>query len=290
MDSAYYIHDLSPVLIHLGGPLAVRWYGLAYLLGFLGGFLILRKLSREGSFRVPEDRVSDFIVLLAVYGVLVGGRLGYVLFYGMEDFRQDPLFPFKLWQGGMASHGGMIGTVVFLVVYARKNGHTFRHLCDHVCLVVPVGLFLGRLANFINGELWGRVTDVSWAVIFPQEAGLDYTAAADPSLIQRYLEAGHLAPRHPSQLYEAFAEGLLVFAVLWWLRSRPRFQKDGWISAAFAVTYGAARIVVEFFREPDSTVYFGWMTKGQLLSLFLIAGGVVMGWYTARQSKQKVEA
>lgn len=275
MDLAYYIHNWNPVLLNVAGPLAIRWYGLAYLAGFLGGYRLLRSFSRRGEFGVEESRVGDFVIMLAVYGVLIGGRLGYVLFYGWSDLLFDPLYVFRLWDGGMASHGGIIGVGLWLLYYAKKNRLRFFHLCDYVCAVVPIGLLFGRLANFINGELWGRVTDVPWAVIFPMEAGLDYRAAADPVLIQRCLADGLLFPRHPSQLYQAFGEGLLLFGVMWWVRIRSR-GRDGRMTAAFCIVYGLIRIVTEFFREPDSTVYFGWLTKGQGLSILLILAGVAV--------------
>ena len=276
MDIPYYIHNLDPVLLHVAGPLAVRWYGLAYLAGFFGGYQLLRYFSRSGEFRVPESRVGDFVVMLAVYGVLVGGRLGYVLFYGFQDLLSDPLYVFRLWGGGMASHGGIIGVGLWLLYYARRHGLSFFHLCDYVSVVVPVGLFFGRLANFINGELWGRVTEVWWAVIFPMEAGLDYLAAKDSSLIQSALSEGLLAPRHPSQLYQAFGEGVVLFAILWWIRMRPGPRGHGVLTGCFCIFYGVIRCVTELFREPDSTVYFGWLTKGQGLSVALILVGVAV--------------
>lgn len=275
MNSTYYIHDWNPVLLQVAGPLAVRWYGLAYLAGFLAGYRLLLSFSRRGEFGVEEPRVGDFVIMLAVYGVLIGGRLGYVLFYGWQDIGSDPLYVFRLWDGGMASHGGIIGVGLWLLYYARKHRLQFFHLCDYVCAVVPVGLFFGRLANFINGELWGRVTDQPWAVIFPMEAGLDHTAAADAALIQRYLADGLLFPRHPSQLYQAFGEGVLLFGLMWFVRTRARGEA-GKVTAAFCVSYGIIRIFTEFFREPDSTVYFGWMSKGQALSILLIAAGIAV--------------
>lgn len=288
-EISYYIHDLNPVLVHIAGPLAVRWYGLAYLLGFLLGYRLLIRVSREGLFKMPEAKIADFVILLAVYGVVIGGRVGYTLFYNFGDWLKDPLYVFRLWDGGMASHGAMIATALFLVVYGKRNGYSFRHLCDHVCLGVPVGIFFGRIANFINGELWGRVTDVRWAVIFPQEAGLDYTAASDTALMLSYLKAGYLHPRHPSQLYEALGEGLILFLVLWWVRHQPWSRRDGWLTAVFAIGYGVTRIVVEFFREPDSTVYLGWMTKGQSLSLVLMAAGLIVAWSTWTEAKNAKE-
>jgi phosphatidylglycerol:prolipoprotein diacylglycerol transferase len=257
---AYWIHNLNPVLFHLWGPLAVRWYGLAYLLGFLGGYLLLLRMSKRGEFAVPPDELSNFIVHIAIYGVFLGGRIGYVLFYAWDSFMHDPLFLFRIWEGGMASHGGMLGVILVILWTAWKKQYPFWNLTDGLALVAPIGLFFGRIANFINGELWGRPTDVPWAVIFSQ--------AGDPVPV----------PRHPSQLYEAFGEGLLLFAALWLLRRTAWGKRDGALSAAFLVFYAVVRITVEFFRTPDEgyALYFGWLTKGQLYSALMIVAAAII--------------
>lgn len=251
---AHWTHDLNPVLFHIAGPLAVRWYGLAYLAGFLGGYLILKRLSRRGEFAVPEQDLSNFIVQLAIFGVFIGGRIGYVLLYAPGEFVKDPLFLFRVWEGGMASHGGIIGVIAVVLWTAWKKKISFWNLTDHLALVAPIGLFFGRIANFINGELWGRPSDVPWAVIFPK---------AGPQ------------PRHPSQLYEAFGEGLLLFAALWLIRRTEWGRRNGSLSACFLFIYALARISSEFFRTPDAgyALYFGWMTKGQLYSALMLLGG-----------------
>jgi len=255
---SFWVHDLNPVVFHIWGPLAVRWYGLAYLLGFLGGYLILLRMSKRGEFAVPPDELSNFIIHVAIYGVFLGGRLGYVLFYAWSTFIHDPLFLFRVWEGGMASHGGIIGVILVILWTAWKKKVSFWNLTDGLALVAPIGLFFGRIANFINGELWGRSTDVPWAVIFPQAEDLTPT------------------PRHPSQLYEAFGEGLFLFIALWLLRRTTWGKREGVLSAAFLVLYAAARIASECFREPDSTIYFGWLTKGQLYSGFMVVGAIVI--------------
>jgi phosphatidylglycerol---prolipoprotein diacylglyceryl transferase len=254
---AYWTHDLNPVLFHIWGPMAVRWYGLAYLFGLFGGFLILRRLSRRGEFAVPEKDLSNFIVHLAICGVFIGGRVGYVLLYAPGEFLKDPLFLLRVWEGGMASHGGIIGVILFLLWTARKKKVPFWNLTDGLALTAPVGLFCGRVANFINGELWGRPTDVPWAVIFPK---ID------------------MQPRHPSQLYEAFGEGLLLFAALWLVRRTAWGRREGAVSACFLVIYALARIASEFFRTPDEgyELYLGWITKGQLFSGFMILGAAAV--------------
>lgn len=257
---AYWTHNLNPVLIHIWGPMAVRWYGIAYLLGFLGAYLILKHLARRGEFAIPEKELSNFIVHLAIFGVFLGGRLGYVILYGWNTFLHDPLFIFRVWEGGMASHGGILGVLAVLLYYSWKKKISFWNLSDCLALVAPIGLFFGRIANFINGELWGRPTQVAWAVIFPQ--------AGDPVP----------TPRHPSQLYEAFGEGLLLFLILWAVRKTTWSKREGSVSAVFLLTYAIVRITAEFFRTPDPgyALYLGWMTKGQLFSSIMILGGVLL--------------
>ena len=257
---AYWTHDLNPVIFHIWGPMAVRWYGLAYLLGFIGSYLILKRLAKRGEFAVPEDELSNFIVHLAIFGVFLGGRLGYVILYGWNTFLHDPLFLFRVWEGGMASHGGLLGVLAVMLWYAWKKKYPFWNLTDGLALVAPIGLFFGRIANFINGELWGRPTDVPWAVIFPQAGD------AVPT------------PRHPSQLYEALGEGLLLFIVLWLVRKTAWGKREGAVSALFLLVYAAVRIASEFFRTPDAgyDLYFGWMTKGQLFSSFMVLGAIAI--------------
>lgn len=257
----HYIHNINPIVFELGGPLAVRWYGISYLIGFVAAILLLRHWSKKGDFQVPVAEVSNFVVLLAFFGVFIGGRLGYVLLYGFDSFLSDPLYAFKVWEGGMASHGGMIGVFGVLLWTARKHKCSFWNLADGMALVTPIGLLFGRIANFINGELWGRPTQVAWGVIFPQAGDAVPTA------------------RHPSQLYEAFGEGLLLLIILWLIRRTAWGRREGAASALFLIIYAAARITVEFFREPDSTVYLGWLTKGQLYSflMFVVAAAVITG-------------
>lgn len=273
----YYIHNINPIILKLGGPFAIRWYGISYLLGFIASILLLRKWSKQGDFEVPVREVSNFIVQLAFFGVFLGGRLGYVLFYGFDLFLADPLYVFRVNEGGMSSHGGFIGVILFMLWYARKHNHSFWNLTDNMACTTSLGIAFGRLANFVNGELWGRVTDVRWAMIFPQELGYrygDYTA----STIAPLVETGELMPRHPSQLYQAFCEGFLVFAIMLLLRRTSWSKRSGFLSACYLVLYAIARIAMEFFREPDSTVYFGWITKGQLFSAFMILGAIVILW------------
>jgi phosphatidylglycerol:prolipoprotein diacylglycerol transferase len=280
-----YIHRLRPELISFTDALAIRWYGLAYLGGFLLGYWLLKRLIRERLLAMDVPALQDFLATFCIFGVMVGGRLGYFLFYQPEAFVQDPLQILRLWEGGMASHGGLIGCALVMAWWSRKHRVSFRHLCDNLVTVGPLGLGLGRLANFINGELWGRPTGGGWGVVFPLErqefspGGALAARRYDLDLLQRYVEMGWLGPRHPSQLYEAVGEGFLLFGCLWFLRHRAWSQRvPGRLALVFLLGYGVARFVVEFFREPDHTVYFGWMSTGQLLTLGMFGTAALWGW------------
>jgi len=272
----HYIHHLNPIVLDLPGPLAVRWYGLSYLAGFIGCILLLRHWSKRGEFSVPEKEVSNFVVLLGFFGVFLGGRLGYALLYGFHDLITDPLYLFKVWDGGMSSHGGFIGVILFMIWYARKHGHPFWNLADNMACTTSLGFAFGRLANFVNGELWGRVSEVRWAMVFPQELGLSY-GEYTPSSIQPLVDAGELMPRHPSQLYQAFCEGFLVFGIMLLLRKTALVKRPGALSACYLILYALARIAMEFFREPDNGRFFiGWISKGQFYSLLMILGAIAI--------------
>jgi len=248
----------DPVLVHIG-PFAIRWYALAYIVGILLGWAYARALVRAESLwggKAPLT-VLDFddFVLWVTLGIILGGRTGYVLFYNFEHFAAHPLEIVQLWKGGMSFHGGFTGCVVAVVLFARKRGLSILSLGDITCAVGPMGIFLGRIANFINGELWGRPTDVPWAMVFP---------------------GGGPLPRHPSQLYEATLEGLVLLAVLYVLMRAGALKRPGLIIGSFAVVYAIARTTSEFFREPDAQLGFLWggATMGQLLSLPLFLAGV----------------
>jgi phosphatidylglycerol:prolipoprotein diacylglycerol transferase len=301
MCLAYYIHDLSPFLIHFSGGVGIRWYGLAYLAGFVIGLLLYRRLAVRGYSDLAPSQVADFITMGVLFGVLLGGRLGYMLFYDLQPFLHDPLIFFQVWDGGMASHGGIIGLTLYTLWYAGRHHLSWRNLSDNLVVVGPVGLFFGRCANFINGELYGRVTDVFWAVQFPKEIFLyplerldrvlEKTSAINPSfsspeiLIQslssspplhEYL-ARELSPRYPSQLVEALLEGGILFFLLWILRTRVRLP-DGALTGIFFIAYALLRICGEFFREPDAPLTAG-LTRGQFLSMFMILIGLLfLAW------------
>jgi phosphatidylglycerol:prolipoprotein diacylglycerol transferase len=248
--------EFDPVALQLG-PVALRWYGLMYLLAFaafylLGRWRVMRTHHGPATGLKPSD-VED-LLFHGVLGVVLGGRLGYVLFYKPAYYLQHPLEVFAVWQGGMAFHGGLVGVLVACAWFARRRGLPFLVLMDFVAPLVPIGLATGRLGNFINGELWGRATDLPWAMVFPQ--------------------SGSPVPRHPSQLYQFAGEGLLLFALLWWFSSRPR--PVGRVSGLFLLGYGTLRFLAEFAREPDAFLGLlaGGLSMGQLLSLPMIAGGL----------------
>jgi phosphatidylglycerol:prolipoprotein diacylglycerol transferase len=253
---AYYTHNLSPYFIHIHGEIGLRYYGLAYALGFFGLYLGLRWQAACDWSRLRGEAITDFVSWMFA-GVIIGGRLGYCLLYSWNFTVQHPFWIFYLWQGGMASHGGILGSIAAIYFCARRHKIPFYNLADATALCCPPALFLGRIANFINGELWGRPATVAWAVIFPD---------APPV-------GGVNLPRHPSQLYEALLEGALLFVVL--LAIRFRAKKDGAIALAFMALYPVLRIFGECFREPDTGIgyYWGVFTQGQLLSfgMFMLA-------------------
>lgn len=289
-----YVHDISPFALRFGEGFGIRWYGLAYVAAFLAGYGICLHLARRGFSDIAPGAIADFITGTALFGVVLGGRLGYMLFYDLENFAHDPLLVFKLWDGGMSSHGGILGIVIFTFIYARRKKIPWLNVGDTVVVAAPVGIFLGRCANFINGELYGRPATVPWAVQFPAElheidparaqAALDSAAAANPAwnsipaLIANASDprlseilAQHLTPRHPSQIYAALLEGAALFAILWILRTRFRLP-DGILTGVFFIAYALLRIIGEFFREPDAPLTLA-LTRGQFLSLFLLLIG-----------------
>ncbi|MBE1236085.1 prolipoprotein diacylglyceryl transferase [Phaeovibrio sulfidiphilus] len=248
---------IDPVLLQVG-PVAIRWYALAYVAGLLFGWWYLRALCRRSSPPIMDDRQTEDLLVWVTLGVILGGRLGYVLFYNTTWYLQNPLDVIKVWEGGMSFHGGVLGVIGALWLFSRRTGTRFLRMADAVVTVAPLGLFLGRLANFVNGELFGRVaTDVPWAVIFP---------------------GGGPEPRHPSQIYEAFSEGLLLLVLLGLLwRFTGLSRRPGAMTGVFLMGYGTARTVCELFREPDAQIGFleAGLTMGQVLSVPLILAGLV---------------
>lgn len=271
--------DIDPIIFSIG-PLAIRWYGLAYLAAFaLCWWLGTIRANRPGS-GWDSQAVSD-VVFYGAVGAVLGGRLGYVFFYGFEQFLRDPLWLFRIWDGGMSFHGGLIGAVVGLWWFGRRTGRTFLEVGDFVAPLVPLGLGFGRLGNFANTELPGRATDSVFGLIYPCSA--DAIRAMNPLCTGEWESFA----RHPSPLYQAFTEGLVLFALLWWISSRPR--PTGFVSGMFLVGYGTLRFCTEFFREPDAHIgfiAFHWLTMGQLLSLpMVIVGILLVGYARARDAR-----
>ena len=242
---------IDPIAFSIG-PVSVHWYGIMYLIGFAGAWWLGRvRAGRPGSTWQPVD-VDDFI-FFAMLGVIVGGRLGYVLFYGMQFWADDWLYPLKIWAGGMSFHGGLLGVLVAIALFARSRGRLIADVFDFAAPIPGIGLCAGRIGNFINGELWGRPTDVPWGF------------AVDGVV------------RHPTQLYEAVLEGVVLFAVLWWFTSRPRPRLAP--AGLFLLLYGLARVIVEFWRIPDEHIGYlagGWLTMGQVLSTPMVLAGTIM--------------
>ena len=267
MSFAYWVHDLQPFLIRFTDSFGIRYYGLAYLLGFVAAAWLLYRYHKAGRSPFPLDAITDLMTYIVV-GVLVGGRVGYFLLYQFETLLSDPLSIVKVWEGGMASHGGFIGVLLAMVLWARKRRVHLFTVSDLIVTVTPVGLFFGRIANFINGELYGKITTVPWAVIFPQSAPPGAPVAQIP-------------PRHASQLYEAGLEGALLFAFIQWRFWRTDLARDrpGRISGEFLVVYAILRVIGELFREPDASLLFG-VSRGIFYSLFLIIAGAVIIWRT----------
>jgi phosphatidylglycerol---prolipoprotein diacylglyceryl transferase len=247
--------QIDPVALAIG-PLKIRWYALTYIVGFAAAWWLgNRRAARPGS-GWTKEQVADLITN-GMLGAILGGRLGYILFYNFSAFVDEPLMILRIWEGGMSFHGGFIGVAIATALFARSTGKSVLDVFDFVAPLTPIGLGAGRLGNFINGELWGRATDVPWAMVFP----------ADPDRL----------PRHPSQLYQFFLEGIVLFVLLWWYSSkrRPRFA----VAGMFLLGYGLQRFCVEFFRQPDAIpnlVMFDWMSRGQQLSLPMIGAGTIV--------------
>ena len=312
---AYYLDNFDPFIFRLWDNVGPRWYGMAYVLAFACGFSLLRVLAKRGYTELRVAQVGDFITWAALFGVMLGGRLGYVLFY-RPDMLREPLSILRVWEGGMSSHGGMLGLIAFTFWYAWRHKISWTNLGDNLVVVAPIGLFFGRCANFINGELYGRLTNVPWAMLFPKELlepqnsaeaerALVVAQQIDPGLTSAELIFNRLhglpqlrealrpilTPRHPSQLYEALLEGVVLFAILWFVRTRTRVP-NGILSGLFFVCYAIFRVVVEYFREPDAALIAGF-TRGQFFSFFLIAIGlafIIIGKIRNRQTAPALQA
>ena len=254
--------SIDPVLVAIG-PVQVHWYGVMYLLGFMLAWRLAKWRTRHLALAWSMEEIGDLLFYGAL-GVIIGGRVGYLLIYDWMNIPQDPFRVLRIWEGGMSFHGGLIGVIVAMLMFAKRVHRSFWTVTDFLVPLVPLGLGLGRLGNFINAELWGRVTNVPWAMVFPH---------------------GDMQPRHPSPLYEACLEGLLLFAIVWWYANRPR--PTGAITAVFLIGYAVCRFIAEFFREPDVQLGFvalDWLTMGQLLSIPMLLGGIILLVWARRKA------
>jgi phosphatidylglycerol:prolipoprotein diacylglycerol transferase len=285
---AYFVDSFDPVIVRIWGPLAIRWYGVAYVCGFVGGYLLWLKAVKDKLVSFSREDV-EILITWAVAGVLVGGRLGYMLFYDFAEFIRQPLILFRVDQGGMSFHGGALGVALAVAIVARQKKLSFLEIGDLCAMATPVGLFFGRLANFVNGELWGRISTVRWAVVFPRA---DYVPGEFTTYYEDALGRGIANPRHPSQLYEALLEGLVLGAVLiylFWRKNGAVPKKTpGVIGGLFVVLYATFRILCENFREPDASLIFG-LTRGTFYSLLMAAAGIGLIAFSLRCGKGKAE-
>ena len=275
-----FLHHLDPIAFSIG-PVDVHWYGIAYALSFFAAWYLGRRRVQAG--RLPGVNLEHFsdLMFYAMLGVVLGGRLGYILFYDLPVYLDNPLKVFKVWEGGMSFHGGLLGVLTAAWLWSRRHRLHFFDTMDFLAPLVPAGLGLGRLANFVNGELWGKYTGTNWGVIFPTTDPALYEQHLSQAQLQAQYAAGALDryARHPSQLYEALLEGVLMFVVLWVFSMRPRHRYA--VSGLFALLYGISRFLVELVRVPDAQLgylAFGWVTMGQLLSLPLVALGLFLLW------------
>ncbi|WP_191601303.1 prolipoprotein diacylglyceryl transferase [Marinomonas algicola] len=255
--------NIDPIAVSLG-PLSVHWYGIMYLIGFAGAYLLGTYRAKLSSGNWTKDQMSD-VIFYGAMGVILGGRIGYILFYQFEGLLSDPLSLFRIWEGGMSFHGGLLGVIVAMLLFSRRYNKHLIDVTDFIAPLVPIGLGAGRVGNFIGGELWGKATEASWGMVFPN----------DPSQLVR----------HPSQLYQFVLEGIVLFVILWFFsqKQKPRYC----VSGMFLLFYGLFRIVVEFFRQPDAHIgylAFDWLTQGQLLSLPMVFGGVALILYGYKSS------
>ena len=258
--------DIDPILVELG-PIRVGWYGLMYVFGFLASYLLVRYQMKKKDFGISKPEVENLYFYL-ILGLIIGARMGYVLFYDLTVYLRDPLEAFAIWHCGMSFHGGLIGVVLVGIFFSWKNKKTFWKIADLIIATAPIGLGLGRIGNFINGELYGRITQVPWGMIFAKGGPL---------------------PRHPSQLYESALEGGVLFLILWLMKDKK--LPTGGLLALFLSLYGVFRFFVEFFREPDAHLGFilGPFTMGQVLTAFMIAGGVFLMFYLKKKEKNSLK-
>ncbi|MBG2709980.1 prolipoprotein diacylglyceryl transferase [Proteus mirabilis] len=277
--------EIDPVMFSIG-PVSLHWYGMMYLVGFVFALWLANRRAAKPNSGWNKNEVET-LLYVGFVGVFIGGRLGYVLFYNLPVFLNDPLYLFKVWDGGMSFHGGLIGVICAMIWFAKRTKRKFFQVADFVAPLIPFGLGLGRIGNFINGELWGRVTlDTPWAFLFPTSRSADLQLVAqDPTTLLPIIQEYGVLPRHPSQLYEMLLEGVVLFIILniFVRKSRP----VGSVSGLFLIGYGAFRIIVEFFRQPDAQLgLFGGVSMGQILSIPMILLGIIFMVWAYRQDKK----
>ncbi|MCX7858230.1 MAG: prolipoprotein diacylglyceryl transferase [Deltaproteobacteria bacterium] len=254
---------IDPEIVKIG-PFSIRWYGLMYLFGFLSSYLLTIHQIKKNYAWIKREAIENLYFYL-ILGLIIGARLGYIIFYNLQFYLKHPLEIFMLWHGGMSFHGGLIGAIIAGYIFMKKENIPFFLIADIIIPSCPIGLGLGRIGNFINGELYGRVSDLPWAMIFPR--GGDF-------------------PRHPSQLYEAFFEGFLLFVILWLYKDKKRF--DGDLFTLFLIFYGVFRTFCEFFREPDGSLILSFFTKGQILSILMIITGIFLRYYLKKSQAKEI--
>lgn len=277
--------EIDPVMFSIG-PVSLHWYGMMYLVGFVFALWLANRRAAKPNSGWTKNEVET-LLYVGFVGVFIGGRLGYVLFYNLPAFLNDPLYLFKVWDGGMSFHGGLIGVICAMIWFAKRTKRKFFQVADFVAPLIPFGLGLGRVGNFINGELWGRVTfDTPWAFLFPTSRSADLQLVAqDPATLLPIIQEYGVLPRHPSQLYEMLLEGVVLFIILniFVRKNRP----IGSVSGLFLIGYGAFRIIVEFFRQPDAQLgLFGGVSMGQILSIPMILLGIIFMVWAYRQDKK----
>lgn len=276
--------QFDPIIFSIG-PISLRWYGFMYLIGFVFAMWSgIRKANKPGSNWSKE--AVEHLLYMCFLGVCIGGRIGYVLFYNFPHFLEDPLYLFKIWDGGMSFHGGLIGVIVIMLWFAHNTKRHFLQVSDFIAPIIPFGLGVGRLGNFINGELWGRITiNTPWAMLFPTSYSEDVKIASNNSDCQSILQQYGLLPRHPSQLYEMILEGIVLFILLNLFIRKPRPM--GSVSSLFLIGYGILRIIVECFRQPDEQIGLinGVISMGQLLSIPMVLTGLIIIWLYNRNPK-----
>ena len=257
--------NIDPVAISIG-PLKVHWYGIMYLVAFTAGWYLGRVRAKRPQSGWHPDEVGDILFYIAL-GVILGGRIGYVIFYNFSKFLENPVMLIEIWKGGMSFHGGLIGVIIAMWLFGRKTNRSFFTVSDFIAPLIPLGYGAGRIGNFIGGELWGKVTDVPWGMVFPR-AGIE--------------------PRHPSQLYQAFLGGLVIFTILWLYSKKPKPTMA--ISGMFLLCFGIYRFIIEFFRQPDAHLgylAFGWLTMGQVLSAPMVVLGLFLIWFAYKHQNNK---